>query len=286
MKNINYNIDLDEFKINTNSNIDKPVSICIHVSNSCNLKCAYCLSSSDKNKKRLALNNINDLIDILTRYFPLRIVISGGEPLLYENIVELISKLKSSNNIVILSTNATIDITLYPELLELVDWFDISLHGVTAEDYRKTRNSDAFQTVVKNIKILTEHKIRVCLNYLIHKENLYSLDSFFEVAKNLRINKVRLANLIQEGSALETDLLPISTIEEFEYISNISEKYENDFKKIVLPAFKKQKVVKNGYFVIEPFDDLKSNKFIRSFYSNIETNLKNHYILFNGYEKY
>ena len=69
--------------------MDKIVSVGIRITRKCNLKCPYCNITST-NKKELTTNEWKNVIDILECYKINKIVILGGEPTLYPDIVTIV----------------------------------------------------------------------------------------------------------------------------------------------------------------------------------------------------
>lgn len=229
----------------------KPLSICIRVTRYCNLQCLYCLSSSGPGLPRGNLAIIEDVLNVLNVFAPIRIVFSGGEPLLFPHLVTILSLSKSIGNVNVVSTNATLSPKTLVDIFEYVNWYDISLHGYDRESYAKARGLDLFDKVVENIKILVRMNAYVCINYLLHKENYMELQKALNLFTQLNVSKVRLDHVLRIGYATEIDIADSLTDYMLDYIEKVITQYEHCFKKIIPPARYKKPYLVKGYIAIE-----------------------------------
>ncbi len=92
----------------------------------CNLRCVFCDAkyTYEEKGRRLPL----DEIITYTRKFPEAIIeITGGEPLLQENVYPLMESLLSEKRVVLLETNGSIDLSRVPEKITTI--MDIKCPG-------------------------------------------------------------------------------------------------------------------------------------------------------------
>ena len=291
-----YNISSDSFCIKKNElQSSLPISICLKITNYCNLKCKYCLSSSGPDKKNTHNNNIYSLISSLKPLFPLRIVISGGEPLLFPYLLDILSILKAYRNIVILATNGTISFKDNADIIKYLDWVDVSLHGVDEIEYKSTRGTNSLRLIVKNIEFLSKIKSipNIAANYLLHKKNISKLGKALEFYRELGIKKVRIDNLNRIGRGRKCDLYPIQSQATYSKVSKIIRENRQYFNNIIPPANKKKRIIKTGYFIIDHNNNIKvGNKkynFIaerKEVLKNMEFYFPHHIHLFKDNENY
>jgi Organic radical activating enzymes len=98
----------------------------------CNLKCIWCDSkytweNQDKAKEGIdyILMDVNDILNYINRFNCNHVVITGGEPLLHQDILKyLLKELKNKGFYIEIETNGTIKPK--EEIIELVDLFNIS----------------------------------------------------------------------------------------------------------------------------------------------------------------
>lgn len=79
----------------------------------CNLRCSYCdtkYSYEEGTERR-----IEEILDIISKYYVKRICITGGEPLLQNEINDLIEKLLENDYEIDIETNGSISLDKIPE---------------------------------------------------------------------------------------------------------------------------------------------------------------------------
>jgi 7-carboxy-7-deazaguanine synthase len=86
----------------------------------CNLKCTYC--DTRYAWREGAPMSIDTIVDTLQKYHCNRVEITGGEPLLQKQTVDLAQKLLNNQYQVLVETNGTMDIDVLPEgVIRIVD---------------------------------------------------------------------------------------------------------------------------------------------------------------------
>lgn len=244
--NVNNYAELIElFKQANENNIKNMISPCvfrkretdkflafIEITNSCNMKCKHCMNWSVKDSKEgFSKEEILKLIDDLYKNKTEEIYISGGEPLLYPYIDEVILYANSLGIKVTLATNA-LEIPKHMDAIKKgVQLVSISLDGI-GETHDKLRGvKGAFDNCVKILKLLKENNVKTRISAMIWKENVEQLEDMIVLAKTSGVSKVNLAFLIPEGRAKtdNTIKLPTSKYKEIvEIVDKLREKYKSD----------------------------------------------------------
>lgn len=206
----------------------------IEITNSCNMKCKHCMNGSSQNANQgFERDDILRLIDELHENKTEEIYISGGEPLLYPYIDEVILHANSLGIKVTLATNALEIPNHLDSIKKGVQLVSISLDGIgkTHDNFRGV--SGAFDNCVKMFKLLKENNVKTRISAMIWKENTQELEDMISLAKSCGVSKVNLAFLVPEGRAKTDDTikLPIDKYKEMiEIVENLREKYKtNDF---------------------------------------------------------
>jgi GTP 3',8-cyclase len=122
----------------------------VSVTDRCNLRCTYCLPSDHEfpfgDRAFLAPAEIEEIVGALVRLGIERVRLTGGEPLVRKDILEIVRRLKALPGLqdLSLSTNATELERLAPALREAgVDRVNVSLDSLDAERFRAiTRRGD------------------------------------------------------------------------------------------------------------------------------------------------
>lgn len=204
----------------------------IEITNSCNMKCKHCMNWSVRNAKEgFEKENILKLIDELHDNKTEEIYISGGEPLLYPYIDEVILYAHSLGIKITLATNA-LEIPKHLDVIKKgVQLVSISLDGI-GETHDKFRGvTGAFDNCVKMFNLLKENNVKTRISAMIWKENINEIEEMISLAKSCGVSKVNLAFLIPEGRAKtdETIKLPIEKYKEMiDVVASLREKYKTD----------------------------------------------------------
>jgi MoaA/NifB/PqqE/SkfB family radical SAM enzyme len=137
--------------------ISRPLSVAFRLGRYCNLRCSICLSDSGTDRIYNPLS-LSSLIEQLSEFGPLRIVWTGGEPMLYPIEKDLrISIEKGNFNII--NTNLTKIDKMKDFGKEIV--YDVSIYGFDRTSYLKTTGKDYFNQVEQNLIHLCENRKKV-----------------------------------------------------------------------------------------------------------------------------
>jgi len=125
----------------------------VSVTDRCNLRCAYCLPADASfpfgDRDFLTVTEIEAIVGALARLGIRRVRLTGGEPLLRRDILEIASRVKSLPGIedLALSTNGTELERLAPALKQAgVDRVNVSLDSLDPDTFREiTRTGDVEQ---------------------------------------------------------------------------------------------------------------------------------------------
>ncbi|WP_024622110.1 radical SAM/SPASM domain-containing protein [Metaclostridioides mangenotii] len=131
----------------------------IEITHRCNLKCVHCCIDADgvvSENKDLSTEDMKSIFDKIIKWNPSRIMLSGGEPMLRKDFIELLKYLKSNyHGKIIVSTNGTLINEKNVSILsESAYQIDISLDGVDEESCSIVRGPGVFEKVIKNVKLL------------------------------------------------------------------------------------------------------------------------------------
>lgn len=174
-------------------------NITVMLTNRCNLKCRHCCASEITTKSDISVNLIDRVIDMK----PEQITISGGEPLLHENIKDILAHIrKNYSGLLAIATNGTLVEKYLDLIIKYVDKVEISLDGVTAEGTARYRGSSVFEKVLESVKALRKNNIRVAISMVSYdsheKEEFQRLNELYgtvPILRELHINKRVLENI-------------------------------------------------------------------------------------------
>lgn len=193
----------------------------------CNYQCKYCFAEGeqDKEKRVLKIEDLKKVIKIAKEFGITNIKLTGGEPLLYPYMEELIQYIREVEiPYVDLTTNVSMLNEKNIELLNKykVNALTLSVNTLDKERFITLSNFKNYEQVQNNLKLVIEKfKGKLRINCIIFDENYTSqnYDDIIEFCKNKNLG-LRLV----EPSKVEN--LPITyTKEKFnEYINNLREK--------------------------------------------------------------
>lgn len=185
-----------------------PTHIHLCLTHQCNLRCRHCFLAAG-NKKNNELNIIewkNGFSNVLNYIKNPYITISGGEPTVNPDLLELLIFLKSYGSNLTLYTNGCNEINNH--IIDLVDAIQISLEGISSKTHDYIRGTGSFEKTIKSIIKIPKDKLNLAI--LIMPHNYKELKTKFKnfISKyNIDLANVRMsADLENEGRAKTLDL--------------------------------------------------------------------------------
>ncbi len=173
-----------------------------NITNSCNLECAHCYSSSEKINSgnditpELVLSTVKSLKDAGIK----AVILSGGEPLMSPHVFDIAGILKDAGFAVHLSTNGTmINGKNAGKIKSLFNYVGISIDGAekTHDGFRKREG--AFEASLKSIRLLLGGGINAGLRFSLTAYNYRELGFIFELARKEGLKKIYISNLVYAG---------------------------------------------------------------------------------------
>ncbi len=162
----------------------------IHVTNKCNLHCLGCYSdSSARNKEKdLSYKSMIAILEELRNVGIENLIISGGEPLFREDIVDLVkyAKMRCGIKEITLITNGTIgNKEIYTNLALYLDTIAVSLDTYSSECKAYLRDEGIFEQIVNHIKIMQISGLKVSILPTLHHKNVKQMSKYIDLAKQL-----------------------------------------------------------------------------------------------------
>jgi len=175
--------------------IPPPVFVAWDITYKCNLDCFFCDRQTlyrDKLNKDLGLSKAKRVVDNLADADVMTVGITGGEPLLRNDLEELAKYAKDKGLIVTLSTNGTL--LTRSRAQRLVNSFhsiSVSLDGLSDTHDRIRGKKGAYDKAIRGLKHLTKTNPRACaigVNFVLNKLNFQELRKVFDTVKNIGVN--------------------------------------------------------------------------------------------------
>ncbi len=185
--------------------IDFLYKVVLELTYKCNNRCLYCYNGEYKEKNVLSTEKVKEIIDESYRLGAMHLSLTGGEPLLRKDIVEIIKYAHDKKMLVSLQTNGTLITEDFAEAIEHIKHLNIAItvHSHDAEIHDKfTKAKGSHEKAIEGIKILRKHDIPVKIRYVLTTENYDGIDKYGEFARNLdvKVNKSPLLYPTAAGS--------------------------------------------------------------------------------------
>ena len=255
MISVQYNPKLNSFAYCRNGKASILPNLVWHITDRCLLKCPFCYST--KTNKDTPFSKSNDYINIFNKLGVQKIDISGGEPLLYNDLDQLIFSLKKIGIHVTITTSGLGSLKLINWLSS--NWFIFSrvIISIDAPDFRD-------HSFLRGNSILTKHLSKLITLLTKNKCN------------NLRINTITTPILLKNGNVKKfIDLINQIKPKEWCLIQPHPANKKKDFKNYYLDQTTFEKIQN---------DILKSNTLKTKILNRNNNHYSTYWVLYpNGY---
>jgi putative metalloenzyme radical SAM/SPASM domain maturase len=198
---------------------DKPRKLNIEITTRCNLNCAMCMRKLWKEDgSDMTMETYRALLPIFSEVEAVNII-GIGEPLLNENIIEMIRLGKEHlppNGAFSLTTNATlIDDDMAEQLVSSgLDDIVVSIDGATSGTYNEIRKDASLDQVLTNIERLNKAKKklgsqtpRIGFEFVAMKRNIDELPQVVDLAARYGISFIIITHLLPHTSEMNDQTL-------------------------------------------------------------------------------
>jgi 12,18-didecarboxysiroheme deacetylase len=206
----------------------------------CNLRCVHCYAHAEgENYKgnELTTDEGKKLIDDLAHFGVPVILFSGGEPLLREDLPELIGYAVKKGMRAVISTNGTL---ITEEKAHTFAQFSLSYIGVSLDGiddvndaFRGVRGS--YEKAVAGIRNAKKVGIKTGLRFTINKRNFKEIPKIFDLIEEEHIERVCFYHLVYAGRAsrlMAEDLIHDETRQTVDYIMDRTKEFFNKGREI------------------------------------------------------
>lgn len=173
--------------------------VTVMLTNKCNLSCKHCCATQVMTKKEISF----DVLENVIKFNPLQIAVTGGEPLLHNQIEDVLKFIrKRYTGKIELDTNGTLVSKYLNLIVKYVDKVSISIDGINNEDTARYRSDGVFQCVLNAVDVLKEYGIEVSMSMVTYDD--YGIDEFIQlnaahgtipIIRDLYINNRVLKNI-------------------------------------------------------------------------------------------
>lgn len=206
----------------------QPLWLLAEVTYRCPLHCAFCYNPTDYDKYTQNELTTEQWIKVLRdarKLGAIQLGISGGEPLLRDDIEEIVREAHTLGYYTNLITSGVgLTEKRISEFKEGgLDHIQLSMHDITEEINNFITNTKTFELKKKVAAMIKNHGYPMVLNVVIHRYNIGHMKEILEMAEALGADYVELANTQYYGWSLinRSQLMPTrEQIDQAEAITN------------------------------------------------------------------
>ncbi len=169
----------------------------LQITKRCNLRCKHCFLG-ERMDVDLPIDKITKILKDFEELQGLRLLITGGEPLLHPQFYKINNLLPKLAFRKILFTNGLILTEDWLNKLKVQE-IQISLDGIK-EGHESLRGKNTFDRTLSAIKRAITKGFDVSVATVIHKKNLHEFDELEEVIKNLGVREWTVDALTLSGN--------------------------------------------------------------------------------------
>jgi molybdenum cofactor biosynthesis protein A len=166
------------------------------VTDRCNLRCFYCMPEEGirylPKKELLTFEEIERLITLLASLGITKVRLTGGEPFVRTDLMQLIRRIVEIPGIrdLHLTTNGILTAPHIPELRKLgIASVNLSLDTLDRERFKLITRRDEFDATLKSLNLLLEHEIPVKINAVVmENKNIDDIFPLIELTRNKNVD--------------------------------------------------------------------------------------------------
>jgi radical SAM protein with 4Fe4S-binding SPASM domain len=176
----------------------------------CNLQCRHCYLGEGQHRD-LPFGIIQKIVDEFEEIQGLRLLLSGGEPLLHPHFWRVNDLLRNYEFRSVLLSNGNLITKAVARRLRVHE-VQVSLDGMK-EGHESIRGRGTFQKALKAIDHVQESEIRVSVATMIHKKNMKEFDSLASLLESRNIKEWNVDVPCVEGRLRENQEFWVSPLE-------------------------------------------------------------------------
>ena len=234
----------------------------VELTTKCNLSCRYCYNSSGTEKNKLDANALTNYCNSLLDYWDednKEVFLSGGEPLLHDQHIDILRNLHNLGFKLYLVTNGCLlNKNVASLIAPYISGIQISLDGSKSLTHDFFRGHGSFDKTVGNIKSLPSNILRkIRARITIGKDNYKDVIDFIDFCYSLGIAGVQFGLIRKQGRGCQ----------KFEQIYDIAAEDVYNLKKLI---DKKRSELKKSSFDVGIFDVEGGNCILSEDYPSID----------------
>jgi MoaA/NifB/PqqE/SkfB family radical SAM enzyme len=176
----------------------------IKITKNCFLRCKHCYVSGGEVKHTISKEFMFKIIDTLHNNGVASIRFTGGEPLMHNNVFEILDYAYKKDMFIHMTTNGIL-FNDHPEFIKRVKEYEpiifVSLDGPDIESHEAIRGPNTFNRTVNAIKKLRENEVTVRVTTTLNSNVIDRLEKMLLLLKSIDVRDWGLQELFLLGRA-------------------------------------------------------------------------------------
>lgn len=202
--------------------------LCLEITNKCPMNCIHCSAEASNNSKdEMDFAQIKDVIQEFSNLGGRILEISGGEPLVHDNVSEIIKYAKDANLETRLYTSGfllsdrKIDELISSGLNKII----FNLQGSTSETHEEiTRKKGSYDKVISGIVTSKQKGLWVGVHFVPMKTNIGDMKKVADLCTDLNVSEFATLRFVPQGRGLiNRDKLELSQSETKYFFKSVHE---------------------------------------------------------------
>jgi radical SAM protein with 4Fe4S-binding SPASM domain len=210
--------------------LDQIAMLFLEVTERCQLQCPFCYAgpSNPREKEELTLEEYARLLEDPIVNNARRIILTGGEPTLRKDLLDIAKLIKSKNHkITLISNGICQDYGLWQELANCVDAIQISIDGPTAKVHDRFRGKGNFEKTVAVAKFLSSTDLKnLYIAMTPSQSNVKFLPDMVNFAYDIGANLLHISVLMEADMARQNSI----TLDRKQLTKAVKEAYANELR--------------------------------------------------------
>ena len=215
---------------------DKKPVVVWNMTKRCNLKCVHCYAQAKGEtyqSNELSTDEGKKLIDDLARFGVPVILFSGGEPLLREDLPDLIGYATQKGMRAVISTNGTL---ITEEKARVFAQFALSYVGVSIDGIETVNDAfrgvqGAYEKAITGIRNARKAGIKTGLRFTMYKRNYNEVPKIFDLIEKENIGRVCFYHLVYAGRGSNLVTEDLTHAESRQIVDYIMDRTKDSFNK-------------------------------------------------------
>lgn len=181
-----------------------PLTIDWHVTQRCNLTCRHCYAAGEyfQGESQETTRIIDTLLD-LGDNFTLQVTLTGGEPLLREDVFDIASRLSEHAIPVSLTTNGLLVRKTLDSIVQSgIGYLQVSIDG-TRELHDALRGKSSFDAALDALELLTREDLFASVMTTVNRLNVNQVPEIIDIVHRMNIPLLGLQRCIPTGRGRE-----------------------------------------------------------------------------------